>query len=112
MEHREVWFHELYLKHRKRLLRTAYAITGDLQDSEDLVEAVFEKLYEKYETVKDHENPAGWLGKALYYQLGSDTQKAYHRRETAFVPAQIADYLDGTVSKEEIVQIIESVCEE
>ena len=86
MEHREAWFHELYLKHRKRLLRTAYAITGDLQDSEDLVEAVFEKLYEKYETVKDHENPAGWLGKALYYQLGSDTQKAYRHRETAFEP--------------------------
>ena len=86
MDHRDAWFNELYLKHRKRLLRTAYAITRDLQDSEDLVDAVFEKLYTKYETVKDHENISGWLARVLYNQIGSDFQKAYRHREVAFEP--------------------------
>ena len=86
MDQRDIWFNELYLKHRKRLLRTAYGLTKDLHDSEDLVEAVFEKLYDKYEKVKDHENIVGWLERTLHNQIGSEYQKAYRRREVAFDP--------------------------
>lgn len=86
MDQRDVWFDDLYLKHRKRLLRIAYGITRDLHDSEDLVEAVFEKLYNKYETVKDHPKIERWLVKTLENQIGSDFQKAYRHREVGFDP--------------------------
>lgn len=89
MDQRDAWFNELYLKHRKRLLRTARAMTRgrySVEDLEDMVEEVFEKLYNKYETVKDHEKIEWWLTKALENQIGSESQKAYRRREVAFDP--------------------------
>ena len=67
-------------------MRTAYSLTKDADEIEDLVETVFEKLYSKYDHVKDHPNILGWLVETLKHQVGSEMQKAYRHREVAMAP--------------------------
>ena len=67
-------------------MRTAYGLTKNAGEIEDLVATVFEKLYSKYDQVKDHPNIKGWLVETLKHQIGSEMQKAYRHREVAMDP--------------------------
>ena len=57
-------FEDLYLEHCQLVYRTAYAITGNRQDAEDVLQRIFVKLLERRLTVDVLEHPARYLHRA------------------------------------------------
>ena len=62
---------QLYLYYSKRLYRLAYKwlynMTGNAADASDIVQAVFVIAARRWDEVKSHDNPGGWLVKATEY---------------------------------------------
>jgi RNA polymerase sigma-70 factor (ECF subfamily) len=57
-------FEDLYLEHCQLVYRTAYAITGNRQDAEDVLQRIFVKLLERRFTTDVLEHPARYLHRA------------------------------------------------
>jgi len=57
-------FEDLYLEHCQLVYRTAYAITGNRQDAEDVLQRIFVKLLERRFTADVMEHPARYLHRA------------------------------------------------
>src|SRR4051794_18531437 len=57
----EVWFAELYQACYRRLVLTAYAMTGDLGAAEELTQEAFTVAYGRRGRVKGLDNPEAWL---------------------------------------------------
>ena len=51
-------FEDLYLEHCQLVYRTAYAITGNRQDAEDVLQRIFVKLLERRFSADVLEHPA------------------------------------------------------
>ena len=57
-------FEELYLAHCQLVYRTAYAITGNRHDAEDVLQRIFVKLLERGFTADVLQHPARYLHRA------------------------------------------------
>lgn len=57
-------FEDLYLEHCQLVYGTAYAITGNRQDAEDVLQRIFVKLLERRFTADVLEHPARYLHRA------------------------------------------------
>jgi RNA polymerase sigma-70 factor, ECF subfamily len=57
-------FEDLYLEHCQLVYRAAYAITGNRQDAEDVLQRIFVKLLERRLTADILEHPARYLHRA------------------------------------------------
>ena len=57
-------FEDLYLEHCQLVYRTAYAITGNRQDAEDVLQRIFVKLLERGLEADVLQHPAGYLHRA------------------------------------------------
>lgn len=55
---------ELFLDHCQMLHRTAYAITGDRQDAEDVLQSIFVKLLQRGIAPEVRQHPARYLHRA------------------------------------------------
>jgi RNA polymerase sigma-70 factor (ECF subfamily) len=56
-----VFFEELYAKYRTRMYAIAYALTGNRDASDDLVQETFARAWRSFDTLRDHANFAAWL---------------------------------------------------
>lgn len=63
------WLHALYRTYAETLYRLARARLGDPHGAQDLVQSVFLAAAQKAGTLRAHENPLGWLLRALNYEL-------------------------------------------
>jgi RNA polymerase sigma-70 factor (sigma-E family) len=54
-------FEDFFGEHHERLLRALYLATGDRHEADDLAQEAFVRLYERWDRVRDTENPAGYL---------------------------------------------------
>jgi RNA polymerase sigma-70 factor (sigma-E family) len=70
------------------LLRTAYLLTGDRHQAEDLVQTAFAKLYLAWDRVQDRESVDGYVRRILVNEHNSLWRRAWKRREvtTGHVP--------------------------
>ena len=57
-------FEELFNEHYPLVYRTAYSVTGNIQDAEDVVQTVFLRLLRRGVPVRFRENPRGYLYRA------------------------------------------------
>jgi RNA polymerase sigma-70 factor (ECF subfamily) len=64
MEHAE--FRELVTPHLTALFRSAYRLTGNRQDAEDVVQEVCVRAYTHLSSLSTIEQPKGWLLKIAY----------------------------------------------
>jgi RNA polymerase sigma-70 factor (sigma-E family) len=55
------WFAELYQSCYQRLVLTAYALTNDLGDAEEITQEAFAVAYRRRESVAGAANPEAWL---------------------------------------------------
>ena len=62
---RDVWIVQLFEQQNKRLTRTAYRLTGSIEQAKDLVQDTFVLALIHYEELAEHPNLAGWLTKTL-----------------------------------------------
>lgn len=90
-----------YLQARQgTLLRTAYLLSGDQHQAEDLVQTTFAKLYLAWDRVRDRESVDAYARRILVNEHNSLWRRAWKRNErpTEVLPeAPIVDeYDDGT----------------
>jgi len=65
------------------LLRTAYLLTGNRHDAEDLVQIAFAKLYLSWDKVRDQGSMDGYVRRILVNEHNSLWRRAWKRREHA-----------------------------
>src|SRR3954451_22246743 len=63
------------------LLRTAYLLTGNRHDAEDLVQTAFAKLYLSWEKVRDRGSMDGYVRRILVNEHNSLWRRAWKKRE-------------------------------
>lgn len=63
------------------LLRTAYLITGNRNDAEDLVQTAFARLYLSWDRVRDQGSLDGYVRRILVNEHNSLWRRAWKRRE-------------------------------
>jgi RNA polymerase sigma-70 factor (sigma-E family) len=63
------------------LLRTAYLLTGNRHDAEDLVQTAFAKLYLSWDKVRDQGAIDGYVRRILVNEHNSLWRRAWKRRE-------------------------------
>ena len=63
------------------LLRTAYLLTGNRHDAEDLVQTAFAKLYLSWDRVRNHGSMDGYVRRILVNEHNSLWRRAWKRRE-------------------------------
>ena len=90
-----------YLQARQgALLRTAYLLTGDQHQAEDLVQNAFAKLYLAWDKVRDRESVDAYVRRILVNEHNSLWRRAWKRNErpTEVLPeaAVLDQYDDGT----------------
>ena len=59
-------FEERLKPHAAACYKTAYRLTGNQADAEDLVQELFLKLYRQFEQWRGMEEPAAWIMRVLY----------------------------------------------
>ena len=65
------------------LMRTAYLLTGDRHQAEDLVQTSLAKLYLAWDRVHDRESVDGYVRRILVNENNSVWRRAWKRREVA-----------------------------
>lgn len=71
-----------YLQARQgRLLRTAYLLTGDQHQAEDLLQTSLAKLYLAWDRVKDRESVDAYIRRIMVNENNSLWRRAWRRRE-------------------------------
>jgi RNA polymerase sigma-70 factor (sigma-E family) len=65
------------------LLRTAYLLTGNRHDAEDLVQTAFAKLYLSWDKVRNHGSIDGYVRRILVNEHNSLWRRAWKKREHA-----------------------------
>jgi RNA polymerase sigma-70 factor (sigma-E family) len=93
-----------YLQARQgTLLRTAYLLTGDRHQAEDLVQTAFAKLYLAWDRVRDRESVDAYVRRILVNEHNSLWRRAWKRNErpTEVLPEAgvVDEYDDGTSSE-------------
>src|SRR3954452_6296703 len=63
------------------LLRTAYLLTGNRHDAEDLVQTAFAKLYLSWDKVRDQGSMDGYVRRSLVNEHNSLWRRAWKKRE-------------------------------
>src|SRR5436190_16322847 len=65
------------------LLRTAYLLTGNRHDAEDLVQTAFAKLYLSWEKLRDQGSMDGYVRRILVNEHNSLWRRPWKKREHA-----------------------------
>ncbi len=71
-----------YLQARQaRLLRTAYLLTGDRHQAEDILQTSLAKLYLSWDKVRDRDSVDGYVRRIMVNENNSLWRRAWKRRE-------------------------------
>lgn len=96
---RDTDFDDYLVARRSALLRTTYAITGDLNDAEDILQTVLAKAYLAWDRIDD---PDAYCRRAIVNTHHSLWRRAFKRRETTmeWTPERTTEdrYDDGTAT--------------
>ena len=82
-ETRDADFAAYLAARQSSLLRTAYLLTGNRQDAEDLVQTAFAKLYLSWDRVRDRGSMDGYVRRILVNEHNSLWRRAWKKREHA-----------------------------
>src|SRR6478735_3160071 len=82
-ERRDADFAAYLAARQPSLLRTAYLLTGNRHDAEDLVQTAFAKLYLSWDKVRDQGSIDGYVRRILVNEHNSLWRRAWKRREHA-----------------------------
>ena len=76
-------YDELYAALWPRLVRTAYAVSGDLGIAEDAVQTAFAKAYRSWRRISRMESPEGYVRRMVVNEVLSTRRRAALRHEVS-----------------------------
>jgi len=80
-DHRDADFATYLAARQASLLRTAYLLTGNKHDAEDLVQTAFAKLYLAWDKVRDQGSMDAYVRRIVVNENNSLWRRAWKRRE-------------------------------
>src|SRR3954453_13497521 len=80
-DHRDADFATYLAARQASLLRTAYLLTGNRHDAEDLVQTAFAKLYLSWDKVRDQGSMDAYVRRILVNEHNSLGRRAWKKRE-------------------------------
>jgi RNA polymerase sigma-70 factor (sigma-E family) len=80
-DHRDAEFATYLAARQASLLRTAYLLTGNKYDAEDLVQTAFAKLYLAWDKVRDQGSMDAYVRRIVVNEHNSLWRRAWKRRE-------------------------------
>jgi RNA polymerase sigma-70 factor (ECF subfamily) len=96
----EIRFEDLVRPHLDGIYGRAYALTGSVQDAEDLTQEVCIRADSRIEDLARHENPRAWLMRVLY-RLFVDLVRSRRRSPIGLMSSEDAQAsVDAAVSPE------------
>ena len=97
-EDRNEFIHQLHIKFYRRLIRTAYRETGDMETASDLVQEVFVLATLHYDTLRTYDAPEAWLHLTLHYQVLNQRRMTARHNEVP-LPEDIPVSADSGLSE-------------
>lgn len=96
--------------HADGLMRTAYLLTGNLHDAEDLLASTLERVAQRWGRVSAHERPDLYARRVLA-NLATDRWRALARRPTRALtafdePGLVADHAAATVRRDLVIRLL------
>ena len=76
---RQQLFADFVAAHSRSLYGTAYLLTGNPDNAEDLVQETLSRLYPKWATVSAADSPVAYVRRSLANQFISSTRSRAHR---------------------------------
>ena len=77
----ELDYDDVYAALWPRLLRTAYAVSGDLGVAEDAVQTAFAKVYRSWRRISRLSSPEAYVRKMVVNEVLNDRRRARRRHE-------------------------------
>lgn len=107
-------FDELYMKYKNLAVHTAYLITGNLSDSEDITQETFVKVWLHARELKNNSGFKAWMLQILVrtaYRIGKKSRREIPDDETVKRMNQPEDVssLDKIIQLEEAEMILQAV---
>lgn len=100
-------FDELYMKYKNLAIHTAYLITGNLSDSEDVTQETFVKIWLHARELKNNNGFKAWMMQILVrtaYRIGKKSKREIPDDEVV----RRMDYPEEVSSLEKIIQLEEA----
>jgi RNA polymerase sigma factor (sigma-70 family) len=69
-------FDDFFEREKERLLRILTVATGSAQEAEDIAQDAFTRIYERWDSVRTMENPAGYLTRTAMNVFRSRSRRA------------------------------------
>jgi RNA polymerase sigma-70 factor (ECF subfamily) len=91
VEKRAKAFEDFFHAHHERLLRAMYLATGDRHEADDLAQEAFVKVLERWERVRDVEDPVGHLYRTALNARRSRLRRLAVAARKAFRPDPVPD---------------------
>jgi RNA polymerase sigma-70 factor (sigma-E family) len=103
-------YDDVYAALWPRLVRTAYAVSGDLGVAEDAVQTAFAKAYRSWRRISRLEAPEAYLRRMVVNEVLNDHRKARRRHEiTSSEPPDRPAVLDDGHHDDELWRAISSL---
>jgi RNA polymerase sigma-70 factor (sigma-E family) len=105
-------YDDFYVALRPRLVRTAYAVSGDLGVAEDSVQTAFAKAYRSWRRISRLESPEAYVRRMAVNEVLNTRRTAHVRREV--VRAELPDtpgtaHDDGALAHDELWRAVLSL---
>ncbi|MDI9246596.1 RNA polymerase sigma factor [Marinobacter sp. CHS3-4] len=84
-------FEELVGPHLEAMYRFAFRLTGQQQDSEDLVQDILIKLYPRLDEISSVERLRPWLNRVLYRQFVDSLRRQGRRADIPLSSLEVVD---------------------
>ena len=91
---RQQLFADFVAAHSRSLYGTAYLLTGNPDNAEDLVQETLSRLYPKWATVSAADSPVAYVRRSLANQFISSTRSRAHRDLAMWDMPDVASHVD------------------
>jgi len=99
-------FEELFELEHVQLFRALYLMTGSTQEAEELMQDAFLKLWERWDRVRDMENPGGYLCRVAVNAARSRARRLARAAGRTFAPLVPEDPFAAADLRDELVRAL------
>jgi RNA polymerase sigma-70 factor, ECF subfamily len=108
---RELTLEELFATEHVALFRALYLITGNTQEAEELMQDAFLKVWERWDSVSEMDNPAGYLCRVAVNGARSRVRRLRLSARHALAPGLPEDPFAAADLRDELVRALATLTE-